>query len=68
MDNQQIKQECELMYSQIKNAEDRLKELRSICKHENTFNGTWSWRPGSYQPTTICSDCGALVSELFPTT
>lgn len=61
MKQEEIKQECELMYSQIKNAEERLKELRKICKCENTFEGTWSWRVANYQPAIICSDCGNLV-------
>lgn len=57
-----IKTECELMYAQIKAAEERLKELREICKHEKTFEGNYSWRPGAIMPATICSDCGALVN------
>ena len=36
-ETQMIKAECVLMYEQILFAEKRLKELRAICKHENTF-------------------------------
>lgn len=61
MTNEQIKEECELMYGQIKNAKTRLEELRSICTHENTFEGLWSWRVGCYEQALICSDCGSLV-------
>lgn len=61
MSNDEIKKECELMYKQIKDAENRLKELRSICKHENTFEGNYSWRLGATQPAEMCSDCGILI-------
>lgn len=61
MTNEEIKTECELMYAQIKQGEDRLKEIRSICKHENTFEGNWSWRVGNIQPAIICDDCGSLI-------
>ena len=59
--NEKIKTECELMYKQIEDAQNRLKEIRALCKHENTFKGDWSWRVGSSMPATICDDCGSLV-------
>jgi len=61
MTNEEIKTECELMYAQLRQAENRLEEIRAICKHENTFEGNWSWRVGSIMPAIICSDCGSLV-------
>jgi len=61
MTSQKIKTECELMYSQLRQAENRLKEIRAICKHENTFEGNWSWRVGSSTPAIICGDCGSLI-------
>ena len=57
----QIKTECELIYTQIKGLEDRLTRLRSICKHETTFEGNYSYRVGAISPATICSDCGEVV-------
>ena len=53
MENEQIKKECEQMYAQIKSAEERLKELTAICKHEKTFEGNYSWRVGNIQPADI---------------
>lgn len=61
MDQEEIKKECERMYAQIKNCEDRLKTVRNICKHPNTFEGNYSWRIGVIQPAEICSDCGQLI-------
>ncbi len=61
MKQEEIKQECESIYAHIKKVEERLKVLRSICKHENTFEGTWSWRVANYQDAIICSDCGNLI-------
>ena len=48
MENEEIKSECLALYDQIKAAETRLAELRKLCKHEKTFQGNYSYRPGSY--------------------
>lgn len=52
MTNEEIKADCEAQYALIKKAEQRLEELRGICNHENTFIGTYSWRPGCYDEST----------------
>jgi RecB family exonuclease len=59
-----IKKECELMYSQIKKAENRLKELREICEHEDTDNGSYSYRIGVVQQAEICNSCGIVIRVL----
>ena len=64
MTNSEIKKETEQMYAQIKNADDRLVELRHICEHEKTFKGNYSWRPGVIQMSNICEYCGEVVSKL----
>lgn len=64
MTPEEIKEECELQYNQIKNAEARLKELRSLCKHENTFEGNYSYRVGVVERALICSYCNTPI--LFP--
>ncbi len=61
MNQKEIKDECFSMYLQIKKAEVRLKELRSICKHPDTFKGNYSYRIGAVYPATICSDCGEPI-------
>lgn len=60
----EIRQECEKMYLQIKQAEDRLKEMREICKHPNTFVGLYEWRVGNIKKGEICSDCGTFIKEI----
>ena len=35
--------------------------IRSKCKHENTFEGNWSWRVGCIDNATICNDCGECI-------
>lgn len=62
MKNEEIKIECEKMYVQIKSAEDQLKELRAICKHEKTFEGNYSWRIGAIQRADICEYCGEFIA------
>lgn len=39
MTNEEIKSDCEAQYKMLRAAEQRLKELRAICPHENTFEG-----------------------------
>ena len=61
MTNEEIKMQCEQLYEIIKNAEDRLASLRKYCKHEETFKGTYSWRPGAMETAMICSFCHTPV-------
>lgn len=67
MDYTDIKIECEKMYAQISEAENRLKFLRANCKHLKTFEGNYSWRIGAIQRAEICSDCGSLIKYLDAT-
>ncbi len=62
MKNEEIKQECEQMYAQIDSAHERLKELRAECKHEKTFEGSYSYRIGNTQLADICEYCGTTIS------
>jgi hypothetical protein len=66
MSNEEIKKECDIAYGCIKIAEDRLKELRAICKHEKTFEGNYSYRVGSIHVCNICSYCGTPVDFIKP--
>lgn len=59
-----IKEDCEMQYAKIKEAEERLKTLRLLCTHENTFEGNYSWRVGNIQVAEMCSDCGELIKYL----
>lgn len=61
MSNEEIKADCELQYKAIKDAEQRLKELRAICPHEVVFQGNYSYRVGSIIPAIICSACGDFI-------
>ena len=61
MDNNEIKSEKVKMYLQIQFAERRLKEIRSICKHEKTFIGDYSYRMGHVSPAKICEYCGEFI-------
>lgn len=55
----------ELAYLQIKNATERLSELRTVCKHENTFEGNYTYGDVSRSfPAKICSDCGDCIERI----
>lgn len=61
MTNEEIKEDCKKMYAQIESATVRLKELRTICKHEKTFEGNYSYRVANIQLADICEYCGELI-------
>ena len=61
MTQQEIKSDAEAQYAVIKEAENRLKEIRDICKHPSTFRGLYSANTSGIAPAIICSDCGALI-------
>lgn len=65
MTNQDIKNECERYYEVIKNAKEKLAEIRKECKHTETFQGNYSWRVGATYPALICSSCGEVVKNLL---
>lgn len=62
MTGEEIKTECSTLYETIKVSRERLEELRKICKHEKTFEGTWSYRIGNYTPAIICDYCGDFIA------
>jgi len=65
MKKEDIKEECEKLYSDIRYAEQQLQILRDICEHEDTFIGTYSWREGSYQQGKICKYCNKFIEPTF---
>lgn len=63
MNKEEIKQECEELYTLIKQSCERLSELQEMCKHEDTFEGEYMWRLGSTYPATICVHCGKPIKN-----
>jgi len=61
MINDDIKSKKEESFLQIKIAEEGLKQLRTICKHEKTIETNYSYRIGSYQLAEICEYCGEFI-------
>ena len=64
MNQEDIKTECDKMYTQIQQAQNKLKEIRLICKHPNKFIGDYFYRVGAVQKAEICSDCGEPINFL----
>ena len=64
MNSEEIKAECEKIHSELVLGNARLNELRKLCKHENTFEGYYSWRVGNISPALLCSDCGDFIKYL----
>lgn len=66
MSPEEIQYECEKAYSEIAIQEGRLKWLREICKHENTFAGLYSPRHGAEYNALICTNCLTPLKSLEP--
>jgi hypothetical protein len=64
MTNEEIKEDCLRQFDLIKIAQERLIELRNICKHEHTFEGNYSWRLGSIVKAEICSYCTQFIKAV----
>jgi len=61
MNKETILKEKEKCFEQIEQCNKRLEEIRKVCKHEETFEGNYSWRVGNIQLAEICSYCGELI-------
>lgn len=65
MSNKEIKISIDQLYKVIKDSQEEIKTLREKCKHEETFEGNYSWRIGSIVNATICSFCGEVIKTPF---
>ncbi len=61
MTNTEIKTQIEEQYKIIENARFKIANLRDRCKHEESYEGTYSPRDGQYFPATICSFCNEPI-------
>jgi len=64
MNNKEIKQECDLIYNEIKSAEQRLRKLRDLCEHDDTDIGNYSYRVGVVERAEICNSCGEIIKRM----
>jgi len=62
MTNEEIKHRVEVLQEIINISQDRIKELREICKHEKTFKGNYSYRVGVIEERDICEYCGEVIN------
>lgn len=61
MTKEEIKYQVYLYQQDIKHGTENLEAIRKQCKHEETFEGNWSWRTAAISPATICSICGTCI-------
>ena len=55
-----IKDQVEELYDIIKDANDKLEEIRKVCPHTNTEIVEYQFRVGHIGKALICSACGKL--------
>lgn len=63
MTSEEIKDQYETACAHIIEAQNKIYELRQICKHEKFHKGIYSWRPGSYSEENICDYCGEVLNS-----
>lgn len=56
-----IKEEVELLFNKIKEAKNRIEELRTKCKHKDTYETLYSHRIGHAEEAIMCSDCQKVI-------
>ena len=61
MTNDEIKKETDAILNNIKHYNDRLKDIRELCKHENVIIVDWSYRIGSRREAEVCEYCGEFI-------
>ncbi len=63
-ENKIIYDEVRAIYKTIKDGNDRLDEIRKVCKHEETKLVNYMWRVGSICPNTeVCKFCGEVIPK-----
>ena len=62
MTNEEIKNKKEAFENIISLAQEGLKGLREVCKHEKTFKGSYSYRIGVIEERGICEYCGEVIN------
>ncbi len=62
MTNEEIKNKKEAFETIISLAQEGLKGLREVCKHEKTFKGNYSYRVGVIEERDICEYCGEVIN------
>ena len=62
----EIRKEYDLLMAQIKDANNRINELREKCIHDDTRYGDYSWRPGSSDQCKICNHCEKVLQVYRP--
>jgi len=61
MRNQEIKARVKELQEIVSTSQQKIETLRSICKHEKTFKGNYSWRVGVIEERDICEFCGEVI-------
>lgn len=62
-----IRKEIDSLYDVRKTALEQIENIReNICKHEETYEGNYSWRIGNIQPAIFCKNCDKLIKIIEP--
>ena len=63
MTKEEIKAKVDNCYQRVKEANEELDKLRTICKYEETKTTDYSWAPGHIiRDAVVCAICGNFIS------
>ena len=65
MTKEEILQECQTVYASNRKNEERLKELKSICKHKYTTRCDYAYTMTMIMPAIVCDHCNKVVDNLM---
>ena len=61
MKNKEIKQNVDNLFNIIKEANQKLKNIRQQCLHKDTHMGNYSWRIGVINQVEMCDYCDEVI-------
>lgn len=64
MTNIEIKDEVKSLYKIINESQQRLRNLREMCQHEETEIKNFQYSIGSINKSKICSFCGTVMTVI----
>ncbi len=62
MTNEEIKEAVTDEYRNIQTSKERLEYVRSVCKHEHTYECLYGETMRDARPSNVCWYCGQWVS------
>ena len=61
MTDEQIKKTVEGLYKKIRDSENKIDKIRTMCPHTEKKAVSWAWKIGHSEQAYVCVICGAFI-------